>query len=297
MSHKARIVSLIKEAEIYRAQGLMKIEGRKYLETLQQVEGHARFSKDAKLIFGLKGKISGIESDIEEILRAPDKPELPEQVQVLIRNLFAFSENENAAAIEGAFALAKFGQHEGAIREFRRLIREGILPMVAAKNLLRCHLTLSSADVAVDEFKQWVSTGTFSKIDLILLQGFLEQILEAKGIKLDLPQVEETPPGQEVSDKKAEEGLELSSISVQLEVGPEKGQRVEFEVSYQSGSKLSVVVPADQKELADAFQPGLRLAEVRCYSSLAVFNTTATVTGKSEIPSGPKRGSYYRYFH
>jgi len=67
---------------------------------------------------------------------------------------------------------------------------------------------------------------------------------------------------------------------------------VEFEVTFQSGNTVSTIISASQKDLVDAFDPGLRLAEVQCYSPLAVFNTTGTVSKNAKIPSGPKRGDY-----
>jgi tetratricopeptide (TPR) repeat protein len=292
MSDKEHIAFLIKQAEIYRKQGLLKNARKRYLEALQSVEQHERFSRDGKLINGLRQKIRGVENDMDEIEQAPDRPKLPVKVQTLIRNLFAVSETKELAAIEGALALAKFGQYEGAVTEFSRLIKAGILPMVAAKNLLRCHLTLCSADAAVDQFRRWISSAAFTGADLSILRVFLEHILEAKGIYMDLPQVSEASPDIEERHEKEEEGLELSSLSVRLEAGPRKGQVVDFDVSFQSAITLSVVIPADQKELVDAFEPGLRLSEVQCYSPLAVFNVSGTVTGKSRIPSGPRKGAF-----
>ena len=40
-------------------------------------------------------------------------------------------------------ALAKFGQYESALKEFDGLLKGGIMPLVAAKNIIRCHLALS----------------------------------------------------------------------------------------------------------------------------------------------------------
>ena len=67
---------------------------------------------------------------------------------------------------------------------------------------------------------------------------------------------------------------------------------MEFEVTFQSGNTISVIIPADEKQLLEAFKPGLRLPSMQCYSLIAVFNGSGVVSGKSEITSGPKKGNY-----
>jgi len=292
VSDKQLITSLIKQAEVYRIQGLLSNAKEKYLEAFKMIENHEIYSKDMKLIDGLKNKIQTVEHTLTEIDLAPETPELPQEVQDLINKLFSFSQNKEKGEIEGALALAKFGQYERAVAEFQRLIEEGVLPLMAAKNMLKCHLTLSSPDAAIDQFKKWVSGSLFTKVDLNSLRTFLERSLERKGIKADLPKVVKATPGESKTKEKESEDLELSSVSVQLEKGPRKGESVEFEVTFQSGNTISTIISANQKDLVDAFDPGLQLAEVQCYSPLAVFNTTGTVSKKAKIPSGPKRGDY-----
>lgn len=292
MSDKELITSLIKQAEVYRIQGLLSNAKEKYLEALKMIKNHEIYSKDMKLIDGLKDKIRIVEHTLTEIDLAPETPELSQEVQGLINKLFSFSQDKEIGKIEGALALAKFGQYERAVAEFQRLIEEGVLPLMAAKNMLKCHLTLSSPDAAIDQFKKWVSGSLFTKVDLNSLRTFLERSLERKGIKADLPKVVKATPGESKAREKESDVLELSSVSVQLEKGPRKGESVEFEVTFQSGNTISTIISANQKDLVDAFDPGLQLAEIQCYSPLAVFNTTGTVSKKAKIPSGPKRGDY-----
>ena len=292
MSDKELITSLIKQAELYRTQGLLSNAKEKYLEALKMIKNHEIYSKDMKLIDGLKDKIRIVEHTLTEIDLAPETPELSQEVQGLIIKRFSFSQDKEIGKIEGALALAKFGQYERAVAEFQRLIEEGVLPMMAAKNMLKCHLTLSSPDAAIDQFKIWVSGSLFTKVDLNSLRTFLERSLERKGIKADLPKVVKATPGESKAKEKESDDLELSSVSVQLEKGPRKGESVEFEVTFQSGNTISTIISANQKDLVDAFDPDLQLAEIQCYSPLAVFNTTGTVSKKTKIPSGPKRGDY-----
>lgn len=292
MSDREQIVSLIKEAELYRKQGLFENAEEKYIAALTLVENHERFSKDSKLIDGLKGKIKSVEDVLVAVEEATDTPELSEDVQDLIGKLFSFSQDDKTAAIEAAVALAKFGQYERALAEFQRLIKEGILPLSAGKNMLRCHLTSASPEVAIDQFKQWVSSSAFPQAELQSLRAFLENQLQGKGIEADLPQVAEAAPKTDETKEKEEEYLELSSISIQLESGPRKGEEVEFDVTFQSGNTASVIVRAAQKDLVAAFEPGQRLTEVRCFSPLAVFGSSGTVSGKSKISSGPRKGDF-----
>jgi hypothetical protein len=113
--------------------------------------------------------------------KAPVAPELPEQIQSLIKKEFAFSEDESAAQFEGAMALARFGQYEAAINEFERLLNEGVMPHVAARNIITCHMTYSSADMAVATFEKWLSQDSLTKHELKHLRSFLLDLLNKKG--------------------------------------------------------------------------------------------------------------------
>ena len=297
MSDKEHIRALAREAEVYRSQGLLSGAKQKYQEILQFVQDHEHYSKDKKLIETVNKKIKAIEENLSEVLEAPERPEVTEDVQNLIQKLFSFSKNQQASKMEGAVALAKFGQYEKALNEFKKLLKEGILPLDAAKNILRCHLTLSSPDVAVYQFKRWMSRGDFSTGDLKYLRGFLQKYLEKRGIKTTLPEVAEAP--QEKGEtkkrkrkKKEEEVLDISSVGVQFQNGPLKGKMEEFEVTFQTGNTISIIIPSDRKDLLESFEPGLRLKGMQCYSLIAVFNGSGVVSNKSVISSGPKRGHY-----
>ena len=298
MSDKEHIKTLAREAEIYRSQGLLSGAKQKYQEILQFVQNHEHYSKDNRLLDTVNKKIKAIEENLSEVLEAPERPEVTEDVQNLIKKLFSFSGDQKTSEMEGAVALAKFGQYDKALNEFKRLLKEGILPLEAAKNILRCHLTLSSPDVAVYQFKRWVSRGDFPPGDLKYLRGFLQKYLEKRGIQAALPEVVEAP--QEKADrkkkkkkkKKEEEVLDISSVGVQFQNGPLKGKMEEFEVTFQTGNTISVIIPSDRKDLLKSLEPGLRLKDMQCYSLIAVFNGSGVVSDKSVISSGPKRGHY-----
>jgi tetratricopeptide (TPR) repeat protein len=298
MSDKEHIKALAREAEVYRSQGLLSGAKQKYQEILQFVQNHEHYSKDKKLLETVNKKIKAIEENLSEVLEAPERPAVTEDVQNLIQKLFSFSKDQQTSKMEGAVALAKFGQYEKALNEFKRLLKEGILPLDAAKNILRCHLTLSSPDVAVYQFKRWMSRGDFSPGDLKYLRGFLQKYLEKRGIQAALPEVVEAPQGKAETKKKKkkrkkeEEVLDISSVGVQFQNGPLKGKMEEFEVTFQTGNTISVIIPSDRKDLLQSLEPGLRLKDMQCYSLIAVFNGSGVVSNKSVISSGPKRGHY-----
>ncbi|MBW2004320.1 MAG: hypothetical protein JRI72_06835 [Deltaproteobacteria bacterium] len=292
MSDKERIKSLIKEAALYQKQGLFGESKEKYEEVLTFIQQDERYVKDKKLIDAVKGKIRIVADNLDEIDKATETPAQPQEVQDLISRLFSSSKDKDMAAIEGAVALARFGQYEKALEKFQQLIEEGKMALVAAKNSLMCHIAISSPDVAISQFEQWVSRDVFSRSELKYIRTFLENILVKQGIKLDLPLVDEAPDGEGESEEGEVDIIDISSVNMQLANGPRKGETVEFEVTFQFGNKISTIIPARQKDLADAFKTGLRLSQMQCFSPIAIFNARGIVSGLRIITSGPKRGDY-----
>ena len=292
MSDRQRVESLVREADTYRSQGFLVAAKQKYKELLQLIHGHGKYSKNEKLINAVEGKIRSIEKDMTEVTKADAKPQLSGETQDLIQKLFSFSRNKETATMEGAVALAKFGQYQKALTEFMRLMGEGILPLEAAKNILRCHLSLSPPEVALTQYKSWLSRNDFPPDDLEYLRRFLKNLLDKRGVKVEIPEIVDRAGKAKRKKKAEEEVLDISSVGVPLNLGPLKGETVEFEVSFQSGNTISIVVPSDKTQLLEAFKPGLKLEEMQCYSLIAVFNGTGVVSGKSEITSGPKKGDF-----
>jgi tetratricopeptide (TPR) repeat protein len=217
---------------------------------------------------------------------------LTKEIQDLIGNLFSFSKNKDTADIESAVALAKFGQYDKAVSELERLIKRGPLPLMAAMNLLRCDISLASHEVAVDRFKRWLSRDELSKGDLRYLSNFLRDILDKEGISHDIPTMDETEGQAVKSSEQEDEILPLSSINIEFTEGPFKGQEKEFDVAFQAGNAVSVILGADKKALKDFFKPGRQLPKIQCCSTLAVFNAKGLVSDIGKIESGPKKGSF-----
>jgi len=292
MSDKEKIKSLLKEASLYGSQGLFVESKQKYLNVLETIQESKQYRGDEQLLDALNSKIQGIEKKLEASLQDESAPELTPEVNKLILKLFSFSNNEDTAAIEGAMALAKFGQFDKAMVEFKRLMREGIKPFTAAKNILRCYQNLSSIQGAIAEFEQWISGGTLSNEHLRNLREFLADLLVQEGIEAILPEVAAPLPDEPKEPLEEDDIIDINLVSMKLEEGRRKGELVEFDVAFQTGNTVSFTVPSDDEDLLEALKPGKRLPQMQCYSMLAVFNGSGVVSGKTRITSGPKRGDY-----
>jgi tetratricopeptide (TPR) repeat protein len=292
MDLRKRIKALVKEGDVYQAQGLFKQSREKYLEIVSLIQDSEELSGDQQLINSVKDKISSVDTALDEIEKASETPELSEETQKLISNLFSFSQNKDISAIEGAVALAKFGQYEKSLAEFQRLINEGIFPMMAAKNMLRCQLMFSSADTAIKQFKKWTSRTIFTKGELSDLKEFLENMLKKEGISVDLSSSSIAFIAPDKKERRVEDVFEISSIRTRLEDGPHKGMELDFDVTFQMGNTISFMVQADKRSLIDALEPGIRLSRIQCYSAISLFNAKGIVSDKKMIKVGPKRGDY-----
>jgi len=292
MSERDRIKKALKEAEIYHTQGLLIQSEGKYLHVLDQIKQSPLLSNEKTLIQFVSDKIQEVRSDIDDIENAQDTPELSEKIQNLISNLFSFSKSKELAAIEGAVALAKFGQYEKALAEFQKLLNEGILPLMVAKNMLKCHLTLASTEAAISQFERWVAHNIFSKGELNYLRHFLEHILINEGIKYDLPEVYDASHGKSKKEERAEDIFEISSVRVEFAEGPYKGQIRDFDVTFQLGNTVSFNIKAEEKDILGFLKPGVRFSKIQCYSPVSLFNAHGSISENKMVGSGPRRGDY-----
>ena len=292
MSAQQRIKNLVKEGDLYRQQGLLMQSKETYLKVLRLLENGGDGGNRKKLMDAIATRIQGVERDLEYDKADDGRPQLSEDVQDLIRNAFSFSSDKDKAAVEGVIALAKFGQYERALADFRALLQRGVMPLVVAKNILRCHLALSSPNEAIDQYEQWLCSDRLSTQDLGNLRVFLGNILERRGIEANLPVVDETPAEEAHGSGQENEFLDISSVGLRLTAGPEKGQMVEFNVTFQSGNVISVVVPASQREVVSSLEPGTGLSDIQLFSPIAILKGKGVVSGKTEIKSGPQQGDY-----
>ena len=189
-----KIKILLKEAEIFHSQGLLDEAMVKYNEATELIKNDEQLKSKKKLIHGISEKINAIKKDLTKIHEAPKKPDVSTKVQNLIKKMFLFSakRDEDTIALDGAIALAKFGQYNKALKEFNELLKKDSLRVVAAKNILRCHMALASAEDAIAQYEQWHAGDIFNKSQLDKLSVFFENILAKEGIDKTLQQPEVT---------------------------------------------------------------------------------------------------------
>lgn len=299
MNITKKIKILLQEAELYHTQGLLNEAMEKYNTATKLIRNDERLKSKQNLIMGISKKILALKNDIIKIEMAPKKPEVSAKIQDLIKKMYSFSpdKSEDLKALDGAIALAKFGQFKRAISEFNELIKKDSLRVVAAKNMLRCHMALSFLDEAVAQYEQWISDDRFSTIQMDKLHTFLENILKKEGIEKKLPR--RKPPkddtgviwvkGPEIEDP---DPLDINSIGITNYRGLQKGQVVEFKVRFQLGNVVSLLISIRDKELIDIFKVGEMIRDIQYYSTAALFNASGLVTSVKEIKIGPLRGDY-----
>lgn len=298
MDAQGQIKSLYKEAALYQNQGLYEQSKEKHLKILEILSAGNGNSKYARLIDTIKQKINAVDEALKEIENEPQIPILPEGTQTLIKQLFSHSENKDEAAIEGAIALAIFGQYERALAEFQILLDNGILPMAAAKNMLRCHLNLAEPEAAVTQFKQWLSDDAFSTKDLLGLRDYLEKALERKRYDGDLPTLGpliESDPVNEANaelDPMSDTDTEILAIRITFDHGKLKDEWQDFDTAFQYENTITFEISDEDPVLAEYFEPGKRFNNIQCYCPFSLFMAGGIVTKKQRIADGPRKGHY-----
>ena len=294
MSEQEKVKTLLKEAVVYRNQGLYAQAREKFCSALEIMNQNDVLRNNTTLISAVEQKVREVDAILGDIDQDVGAPELSEDIQELIKKSFAFSKDKEAAAIEGAMALAKFGQFEKALEEFNEILEYATLPVMIAKNIIRCHLTASSPEAAVEQFTAWSEGDRFTREEIHHLREFLRGTLESRDLDLAIPggdEVQENPPGG-AEPEEDEEEMDISSVNLRLEGAPESERREGFPVELQSGSTISIIVPASDKELIRLFKHGLRLPEIQCFSPIGFFPGSGTVTGKTKVLEGPNQGSF-----
>ena len=293
MSDRDYLVSLVKEADLYKEQGLLVESKGKYAEALQFLRKSEVFRGEERVEKVVRKRIKLVEQELEKLKQDQRLPQLPKGQKELIKELFRFSEARETSAIEGAVALAHFGQYEEAIEEFRTLLKKGTLPIIAAKNIIRCYMSLSLPGAAIAEFEDWVSSGLMSSKDLEYLREFLKDSLKNKGITLRIPElnhdVSETVPFTKEED---EDLIQISAIRIEMDEGPLRGHCLDLDVNFQVGNILKVIVSSQTKEVLEAFRLGTRFSNIQFYSNITVFRGSGVVSRKLKIEKGERKGDY-----
>jgi tetratricopeptide (TPR) repeat protein len=293
MSVKETVKRLLQEAELYKKQGLLDEAADKFAEAKKIVAGNDRIKNREKILEGLGQKIALLEKDTQKVEHGTSSPDLSKKAQDLIQKLFAFSrdDSEEEAILEGAMALAKFGQFERALQEFEKIIDKDSHRVVAAKNILRCHIQIESEDKAVDVFEAWAKDANFPKNQLVKVRAFLEDILKTKGIDRELSKITANKV-EAASGIEEEEVIDISAVGIYFNEGSAKGKVVEMDVNFQSGNLLSIIVAKNEAGMIEHLAEGTKLNDLQFFSPIAIFNGSGEVSAKSQIKSGPKQGDY-----
>ena len=275
MSEMKQVRSLIKQADSCRAQGQFAESRGKYKEILSFLESSRNLQNSGKFTEAVSERLRDVNKDISEIRRVPATQELSPQFQGLIKTLFTSSATKEGAAIESAVALAKGGHYEEAVRELRKFIKEGILPRIAAKNILRCYLSLSLPEAAVAQFKEWLWIETLSHADLKSVRDLLVSSLRKKGMSDLVPALS----GEILTSVKARDDfLDISSIRIHFYDGKRHRYTVDLDVVYQVGGLASIVVSSADRALLDSLRLGKTLRHIQFDTPVTVFRGAAMVT-------------------
>ena len=296
MDISLQIKSLLNEAELYRAQGLFPEAKDKYHAASVMIHKIDKLKNKDSLLKAISGKIQSLEKKTEKVETGPSSPELSEKGQNLIKNLFG--END----LQKAVALAKFGQFERAIVELEALLRDDVYRVDAGKNIIRCKMAIASVDDAIDQYHQWLAGDLFNGHQLESIRTYLQPIIDRKGIDKILPvpvsEKDETNTGDDSGGiefsmpEPEEEILDITSIGITFTSGTHQGKMVEFDVNFQSGGTLSLIISKNDKGLIDELKNGDNLDDIQFYSPIAMFKGTAVVTNKTRIDTGPKQGDF-----
>jgi len=318
-----KIKTLLKEAELYHSQGLLYEAIAKYGDATELIQNNEQLKNKQNLLEGISKKVNVLKKDISKIELAPKKPEVSENIQNLIKKMYAFTPDmdEDAKAIEGAVALAKFGQFKRAILDFNELLKKDSTRVDAAKNILRCHIALFSIDEAISQYENWLLDDIFQPNQLEKIYIFFETLLKSEGVEQTLPKTKEevvevkvkassendqaqisepedagleTPEseGEVESEAGSEDVLDVNSIGISVDSGPQKGQIYEFKVRFQLGKVVSLLIPSRDKDVIENFKVGNEIHGVQYYSNVGLFKGSGLVSAVKEITIGPLRGDY-----
>ena len=326
MDPKDQIISLLKEADLYQKQGLLNEAKERYKKATDLIKQNTGIKNGKELIASIVKKVVDLNQKINDINAATSKPTVSGQKQDLIKKLFAGGgDKENYSnLLEGAIALAKFGQFDRALSEFERLLDIEPVRVAAAKNIARCHLEVEAFEEAARCFEKWVDDDRFTNAQLDKIRFFLEGRFRKSGFERELYQHEETVSDEDMeklemesesSDKpQADEGLpavegqevdledmelpdedeflDINSVGILIQAGSRKGRMVELDVSFQTGNSINLIISSKEGELLTALEKGTQLNDMQFFSPIAILNGSGVVTGKTQIKSGPKEGDY-----
>jgi tetratricopeptide (TPR) repeat protein len=298
MDFKSRLTGMLREAEIYGSQGLFRESLQKYIEARDLIEKNAKIKNRSSLIEAIAKKIQTVEKSVEEVDQAPAASQMSSQEQDLVKKLFAYSagRDRDTLELEGALALAKFGQFKRALDEFKLLQQKDTLRLAASKNIIRCYMAMSDTAGAVEEYARWLEGALFSRRQLAHLEAFFQNIIDKRSLDVSLPATsiadEAESEVMETDELAEDEIIDISSIVIYFESGPHAGKQLAVDVSFQTGNVISLLISSRDEELIEDLDVGVKLNNLQFFSPIAIFKGSGVVSAKTKIASGPKQGDY-----
>ncbi|MFC1857566.1 hypothetical protein ACFL9U_05995 [Thermodesulfobacteriota bacterium] len=186
--------------------------------------------------------------------------------------------------------MIEFGQFEDALIEFNKMIKSDSLRLVAAKNIIRCHLELATLENAVTQYQEWLSNGQFPAEQLEQIRSFFQTILIKKRIPIKLPKpkiIKDTP----ITEPTIELSTDIISVTLPSTVAT-LYRNLELDVGYHNGPEVIVFIRQVDKALSDIFRVGMRLDDVQFNSRDITYTDPCIVSEKRFINLGPKKGHY-----
>jgi len=212
----------------------------------------------------------------------------------LVKELLSSEKEEGTDSVVfgKAVTLLMVGQFKRALSQFGELtIDKDSIRSIAAKNIIRCHVGLSSFDNAITQYEEWISSGKFPQEELEEIGFFLQGILNQKGIDRVLP-IPEKASDEEEHEMDEEEFIDILSIEIPLHNKNLEEDIIKRNVSFQEGNIISVIIPSTMAALVNDFEVGSTLKDVKIYSTAVVFKDSCVISEKRKIESGPKKGDY-----
>lgn len=293
MGLKRSIQTILKEINVYLSHSLFVEAQRRYRHMEKLIRQSEKLKNKEKLLASIAERIKAIDSEMRKFDAIPDSPKMSSQQKDLVKRWFSYSiENDpDSTVFKIAEAFLEFGQFEDALSEFKKLINSDSLRLVAAKNIIRCHLGLATLEKAIEEYRQWLSGGRFPVEQLEQIRSVLQAILIKKGISAILPK-----PKISADIAKTEPHIELSSdiISVTLpSIASLPDQKeIELDVSYHNGPEISVIVKRYNAALLAILRTGQRLDNVRFNGHDITYTDSCVVAENKQIRVGPRKGDY-----
>ena len=318
MDLKSKIESFLKQAGMYRDQGLLNEARDAYGQACALIQKNERVKNRDTLIRGLQKKMADLSAEIDHLERPPQIQEISADIQNLIKKKFAFADDVNEAALEGAVALAKFGQYQRAIQEFEGLIQRQPVGVEAAKNIIRSYMAYAAVDDAVDCYERWLDGDWFQSEQMAEIRAFFQSALEREGHDRYLADKKATddPGGASADDDPQIETIDdiepliiareeidalageitdfqdVNSIVIVMTGRDGRKKQVELTVNFQSKTTLSLLISSREKALMDYLEVGKNLTDVLYYSPYALLHGSGRVMAMNQIRVGPRQGDF-----